>query len=109
MVSVLSHQYNLISLGQTCPSSIAFKQQFTLFLCFHLPAPLMLLDPFLNIPAQKLAMFSKKSKHCWEATSLQPPSFSSVFQPPLLMLISLLLFFLLKESLLLRKTIKHGA
>ena len=90
--SCLPHQYNLISLCQTCPSSIAFRQQFTLFPCFRLPAPLMLLDPFLKLPAQKLAMFSKKSKHCWEATSLPPlqlqqcipasPAYAHLSPPP---------------------------
>lgn len=78
--SCLPHQYNLSSLCQTRPSSITFRQQFTLFPCFPLPAPLVLLDPFLNLPAQKLAVFSKKSKHCWEETSLSPSNFSSV--PP---------------------------
>lgn len=92
--SCCPHPHNLMSRWQTCPSFIALRQQFTLFPCFHIPVPLMLLDPFLNLPAQKLAIFSKKSKHCWEATSTPPSNFSSVFQPLLL---------ILKESLLLRK------
>lgn len=72
--SCCPHPYNLISHWQACPSFIALRQQFTLLPCFHIPVPLMLLDPFLNLPAQKLAIFSKKSKHCWEATSTSPPT-----------------------------------
>lgn len=80
--SCLPHQYNLISLCQTCPSSIAFRQQFTLFPCFHLPAPLMLLDPFLNLPAQKLESFPRKVSIAGKQLLYLPPTSVHLSPPP---------------------------
>lgn len=98
--SCLPHQYNLISLGQISPSSNTLSQQFNPVSIF------LLLDPFINLPAQKLATFSNHASVAGRKSLYLPSNSSSAFQPPLLMLISLVTP-LLDEPLLLRKTIKH--
>jgi len=63
----------------------------------------MLLDPFLNLPAQKLAMFSKNSKHCWEETSPPPLQLQQCIPAPPARAISLLLLLSCKSLCLSEK------
>lgn len=66
--SCLPHQYNLISLGQISPSSNTLSQQFTLFPCFHLPAP----GPLHKPSCTETSHIFQEHKRCWKEISLPP-------------------------------------
>lgn len=77
----LPHQYNLISLCQTCPST-AFRQQFTFSLCFHLPAPLPQASGLLLKPSCTETRHIFQENHtAWRQPFYFPSNFNSAFRP----------------------------
>lgn len=89
-LSLPSHQYNLVSLCQTCLST-AFRQQFTLFPCLHFPSSL----PWASGPHLKPSC--TETRHIFPENqalpggnfSTSPPTSTGHLASPTLVLLSL--------------------